>query len=1818
MDAFTLHADVVEKYKNYLKSFTTISDQRIKHTVEKAFEQGDFIPEPLIQFNPDFAKGKSLQELVTDEKVHRDLPAIFGSYQLYQHQYEALELGVEGKGFIVTSGTGSGKSLTYLATIFDHILKLQPKERGVKAILVYPMNALINSQEDEIRKYHLNYLLDTIKPENPEYYKDLLLKEAIEELETRYHVTFPISYGKYTGQEGRSAREWAQAEQPDIILTNYMMLELIMTRQTEQWLRKSIRQYLQFLVFDELHTYRGRQGSDVSFLIRRIKHTACKQLICIGTSATMITEGTAEDRKRVVADIAGKIFSDTFAADQIIEETLTHSTDFDGTLPSPERVISGMERSGIPESQTERIGNFVPHSRHNTSPVASGMERSGIPESQTERIGNFVPHSRHNTSPVASGMERSGIPEAGSSPVSGIRPSFPIQPDEEIEAFRSHPLAIWLENAVALNRTDGQVVRGTPMALSTIAEQLQAYTQLEEQECHIQLRALLQWAENLNKHRQNCLPFKLHQFISQTNTVYVTLEDKANRTITIETGRFLKDQQAQTDRFIYPVLFSRHSGHEYLCVELDFDQSLITPRDPEDVPEQLTQKELQGKRLHESDFSSGYLVMQDEDSEALWNDDMLENLPESWQRPAYRYQLPRKIYFDTAGNFAFSPDYSMWGWYVPAKLRVDITAGIIYEDVKTKENTKLMRLGNEGRSTATTIMAQSIITALHAQGEDTKHQKLLSFTDNRQDASLQAGHFNDFISAIRLRSALHHALQDHPEGLDVDNITERLVEQLQLKESDYAKYPNDEWPDEDNERALKDYLLIRLLYDLKRGWRYVLPNLEQCGLLRIEYKKLADFVHQERFFESIPLLAEADHAERFEMLTQVLDYFRTSYAISHYKIEKQRAETENALKSKLDDEKLWSLEQDEWIEIPRFLRYKSPGKKTPKGVFTDSIGPRSNLGKYFKRLFAGKQQDCPKGDAYEVFMESLCELLLKGNFLHTEKICGDKEEVDGYRLRVDKIVWKPGDRQTVPPDKVRTSSYKAVELKPNAFFQALYTFDFSSFRKPIVGREHTGQLSAKDRIEREKEFRAGDVSSLFCSPTMELGIDIADLNVVHMRNVPPSPANYAQRSGRAGRSGQAAVVFTYCSSWSPHDRNYFKQKDKMISGAVVPPRIDLTNEELIRSHLNAYILMELALGEEALKSSIDDVLDLNRPDTLPLKADIVGFIEDRQQHRQAAWVSNFTEIIHDVVEALHDTYWFNEQWLRTQTAKFLQRFDAAFHRWRLLYRNALSMKARAQAVIDDHTIKRSSPEEKEARRQRDVAEKQLALLRNEQNRAYGNESEFYVFRYLASEGFLPGYNFTRLPVRAYMGYRHQEEGEYISRPRFLALREFGPMNLIYHKGNKFRMNRMMLLDAETSIRSIKISKHTGYAFLDDDARIANNDPITHEELIGQDSIDTFNNVLEIGESEGIPQERISCEEEERMSRGFEIEQCFRYPHGIDSTRQSVIKVGNQPLLRLIYGPATELIQVNKKWKRSQDSGGFHIDNRNGRWLRQRDLEREDIAEHVGQIRLFARDTADSLYIQPMQDLEVDADQIISLSYALKRGIERLFQVEESEISVLVLGDQEGPNILIYEAAEGSLGILSQLVQQPAQMKRLFEEAYRVIHFDPVSHEDLRPDLPKATYDDLLSYYNQSYHDRLDRTRIQEPLKRLMDYDIEPMHEHRDREQHFRYLLECYDPNSATEKPFLEFLYYQGYALPDKAQVNIAEFYINADFVYNLSSGPVLVFCDGSIHDTPVVQEDDSHKRDLLRDTGYDVIEWHHSESLESLVTRRRDVFRKVC
>lgn len=306
MDIFALHEKIVkEDYANYCKSFLNIGDPRIADKVLSELKSGKLWPDPLLQLNPNYAPSGPIADLVAQKLLHPDCEKIFrrdkspenpggNPLALHRHQAEAMATARRKQNYILTTGTGSGKSLAYLIPIIDHILTHKSEDKKITAIIVYPMNALANSQVMELEKF--------LKAEEQ----------------------WPITFARYTGQESEDERAKICKNPPDILLTNYMMLELILTRPTEQNLIAAATG-LEFLVFDELHTYRGRQGADVAMLIRRLRQrVSCKgkPFRCIGTSATLAGSGSFEENRMAVAELAQKIFGDNFLPENIIMETL--------------------------------------------------------------------------------------------------------------------------------------------------------------------------------------------------------------------------------------------------------------------------------------------------------------------------------------------------------------------------------------------------------------------------------------------------------------------------------------------------------------------------------------------------------------------------------------------------------------------------------------------------------------------------------------------------------------------------------------------------------------------------------------------------------------------------------------------------------------------------------------------------------------------------------------------------------------------------------------------------------------------------------------------------------------------------------------------------------------------------------------------------------------------------------------------------------------------------------------------------------------------------------------------------------------------------------------------------------------------------------------------------------------------------------------------------------------------------------------------------------------------------------------------------------
>jgi len=606
--------------------------------------------------------------------------------------------------------------------------------------------------------------------------------------------------------------------------------------------------------------------------------------------------------------------------------------------------------------------------------------------------------------------------------------------------------------------------------------------------------------------------------------------------------------------------------------------------------------------------------------------------------------------------------------------------------------------------------------------------------------------------------------------------------------------------------------------------------------------------------------------------------------------------------------------------------------------------------------------------------------------------------------------------------------------------------------------DHTGQLNVDTRQDREDRFRADwyldeqktkpdihkirseSISALFCSPTMELGVDIGGLSVVHLRNAPPNAANYAQRSGRAGRSGQGALIFTYCSGFSPHDRHYFKQQAQIVAGEVQAPNIDLCNQELLLTHLNALAISEIGLpglqpkgGERPSLTHLISESDLGMP-LCPSVVEGLKIGPTAFENLKAT----FRRVVDDFVIELGKQAgeWYTDDWIDQNIGRLAEHLDKAMDRWRKIYQSARSLLTRATQPIESGRLKVGSDEYKKYKRLQDQANRQLNLLRNEQGGST-ELSEFYPYRYLASEGFLPGYNFTRLPIRIFVP-SGTTTGEYISRPRSIALREFGPLNIIYHNGRKYQVSQLVIQDAESSLTEAKVSVRAGY-YLTGDQRDPEICPFSGLDLSDNANTEHLHDLIEMSESRGEERDRITCEEEERVSRGYEIKSYFSVDGGhFERVRRAVARSGETHLLNLRFISAARLIHVNSQW-RAQKTEGFPFGMTSGNWRKSiPDPSPDGHNEEYRLVKLWTSNLADALYIEPIQALGLDADGVVTLQHALKRAIESVFQIEPREIGVDTMGDPENPNILIYEAAEGSLGILSQFVEQVDTFRKVIE------------------------------------------------------------------------------------------------------------------------------------------------------------------------------------
>lgn len=1651
MDVFSLRDFVVGEYEQFATSFTTIHAADIREQVDAIYAEKRYWPEPLIQVNPNYKRSTTVEALVADGTLDPGCREIF-PLSLYEHQCQSIATASAGESYVVTTGTGSGKSLCFFIPIVSAILaekRRDPRPR-TRAIIIYPMNALANSQEEELAKYIAD------RPGGR-----------------------PVTFARYTGQETAEQRKQVRDHPPDILLTNFMMLELLMTRQDE--IDRAVIGNcagLRFLVLDELHTYRGRQGADVAMLVRRVRERLSDKVLCVGTSATMKSDGTSQERQAVVAQVASRLFATTIPASNVVGETL------------------------------ERVTN---------------------PKLKRETV-------RASLGPAID----AGIPDALS--------------DAEL---REHPLAIWIETVLGMNSTEATPAwhRAPPLTLTDARARLAADADRPEAACGEALRKMLlvsSLPESVriagSTNERSFFAFRLHQFISGAGHAFATLEPPGRRTVTVEGQQFLP---GAPEKRLYAVHFCRSCGQEYHPVRIvsedgrraarfrDIDDAV--PPDSDDV----------GDTAETPDAEEiGYLVIRTEDLDAEFSDEP-EFYPESWRetdaagnarlkrdknKPRFRAEAVRVQPDGRLGEGAPA-------WFIRERWRFCLRCGE-YKDDASRDRNRLASLSAEGRSSATTVLTTSILRWMHGPASslaDTT-RKLLGFTDNRQDAALQAGHFNDFLFVGLVRAAFLGALaKAGDEGLTADQLGAAQQRALGFDSPDPAV--REEWLTEPDlvgfarteaEKTLREVLAYRAWFDQRRGWRYTNPNLEQLGLLAVEYQGLDELAAaDDRFADGPEILATAPAKVRAEVYRALFNHLRTWMAVKSTVLDELSTE-QLYQRSSSRLRAPWGFAPDDRPRPGRWLVLQAPKRRSMRAKDEDLIvrgGARSGLGKRLREeeLWGTPAIRTLKSAEIDELITKLLAVATKFGIVTEETT---PFETPGWKLVDGAVVFK------------RAAPGAATGRKENQFFRDLYLAlaDLLAGRDhPLFGfeaREHTAQVEQEKRQIREKRFRYGHKEKaelrehekeiraigehvrflpvMFCSPTMELGVDISALNAVYLRNVPPTPANYAQRSGRAGRSGQAALVLTYASAQGPHDQYFFRQPAAMVHGEVRAPTLDLANRDLIDSHLQA---IWLACTETPLDASIANLLDLGAPGR-PLKADVRAPMAAARVAPAA--VERMGRVLDQVEGELtpHAAPWYTgrDAYAREAAGQAIDRFERAFTRWRDLFRGAEQQRDAARRVLDDHAA--GQLEKRAAKTRHDQAIDQLNLL--QQGDESAARSDFYTYRYLATEGFLPGYNFPRLPLMAYVPKADARGRQaWLQRPRFLALSEFGPKSLVYHEGRAFRVVRAMLSASHQNAASVDTRLITEVARLCNECGAGHFDESNNCHACGMPlaSAEIVNHVYRIENVGTWPAERITANDEERQRQGFDLQTTFEWAirDGAIDARVAASVDAHGPIARLAYGAGARITRLNKGLRRRQNKSelGFWIDPVSGYWKAapEEDGPKDPTIAPFQLIVPCVRDHKNALLFQPV-GLDLPEKTLATLQHALLRGLEATFQLEGGELMAEpVPARARRKGCLFYEATEGGAGVLTRLVTEPDALARVARTALQVMHFDLPDDGPL-PDRVDALQDEpdarcvagcyrcLLSYYNQPDHPLIHRRDAPalEVLLRLAGAVTTPVHE----------------------------------------------------------------------------------------------------------------------
>jgi superfamily II DNA/RNA helicase len=1712
MDPFKIHKAVKEQYKSYIQTFQVFKNLEIKAFVEEGINKRKMLwQEPVIQISKRFKAGEPIIKLIAKGWLHPSCSKVYPDFIPYAHQQRAVEVVAHNhQNLVVTTGTGSGKSICFELPIVSHCLEQASKgAKGIKAIIIYPMNALANTQYEELAK-KLNdsgvtiglYTGDTqhTGEEALRAYKDVFGEDA--ELNNSEIID----------------REQIRRTPPDILITNYVMLELLLTRNDDSALfREDVKRNLRFLVLDELHTYSGKQGADVAFLIRRLKQkTETKgKLLCIGTSATMANDVDGAASADAAAGFASRIFGEEFLGANVVVEEEDKTIEFTGDIIAP--IVSIKERD-FESFDSENVSTALPLFQ-----ALMGYAYTG--EMDNLSLGEDLKKSK------ALGFLEQSLKEVK---------DFGTLAQKYQEAIRPGTS----EEACKLEIQAGLILGMMGTVISEMGREVPRFVP------------------------------KVHAFYNQGSELRGCLTDSCGYlSDSGETTCPKCEKEGRGVTTLYPLHFCRTCGQEYYGLWYDAQTNEANPWTFQDE----TNKGI-----------SGYYSPTEKET--------LDKVPDHWLTPVRRelrstHKDKRPILgkLDPQTN-TFTPyhdDEEETGTLMPAPLTYCPSCRTEHAGSST-EYSKLFLLNSIGRATGTNVIVTASLGASPAN-----ERKVIGFTDNRQDAAFQAGHLDHWYNQIYFRRALYNVLKQQTTFLPVKSIPELLYPHI--IDAEYETNIPFAQRRMFKEKYLK-YLETYLYVEIRGTKRFISINLEDVGLLEATYEALNEIVVQ----PELAMFSELRNVAKPLLKDYILGFmeiFRSEMAIGHPNlIDKStfRQQVIDTIQNQAPEKRIFEAIEDTNVGI-----YTNGDKdKFKYSPFTyHSFDGSRALGAWIKKCFGLEETT----DIVKVIQQTR-EFLLKMGYLTKQKV----QYEDVYYIEPDMILIQTPKTDFKYQCKKCGSKYNWESVqscimpackdllvpatKEENFYTIQYTRPFDG-RDNIVAEDHSGQVKGQDRKKKENKFKKNppEIQFLIATPTMELGIDIGTLSSVYLRNVPPSPSNYAQRAGRAGRSGQGSIIQTFCGSGSSrgvHDQYYYNRPVEIVSGKISVPRFNLANTTLFGAHVNSLVLQSI---DKKLLTQPRQFIDFSDRKDLPMMKDYIEDLVNSIQRNRESILTNIKEAFgKEIDDSNGQITWID---IEDKVGQFAYYFDMAFNKMREDYRESF----KEIEEIDNRIRTDGNPDYS-------LPGRRNALEKRNNNLKEGKE-DFYVYRYLSQVGFLPNYAFPSKVT--FVRMLHKGEEEEISRDHAIAIREFAPLNTLYYGGLKYVVQTVSKeVDPSNKFQAVVCEDCEHVEKLGAGRQIPSNCPNCGSVWQSQTPV----SVMKFPKMRAVKRNRITADEEERLKGGYKIIHSYK-PTGKAEVNQVISS--EQVLCQISFERSGEMNHLNLGQMADYNKGdkGFMLDTVNLNWvpvykindyLREKNLNAAQINRNVS---LLTESRNDIIAIQ-LSEPYIGQEDIFAktLCNALIQSICTVMNLDDNEISGFyqpIVG-QNG-KLIIFETSEGGTGTLSSIVRDTDLLKRIAIKALDILHFDEQGN-DKDGACATSCYNCICNFFNQRDHKLFDRQIVKEFLLGLSKVSSIKG----SRDENVLFDLHMQAAVSTLEKKVLQILKGQGIRLPtemhkivSKDGMPIAE----ADLYYEPK---ICVFIDGPDHDKDYIKLDDEGKRSKLKKLGYKVVVVHHDTILQGV------------